>query len=171
VNLFFSLSGATAFGRTRGNVLSVVYGHVGEAFYLRQLARSEQPGHPSIRLGPNIEWYTSSCERPSNTSPSVFSPPPVSKIIEGLYRRPPKATVAGGAPGRHRDGSTVSKSSRAANHSSRVPILCAVIALLSTSRNFPLVGLAIPSERRTLKNIKFSIARRQRRLAVHPVMR
>jgi hypothetical protein len=85
VNLFFSLSGATAFGRTRGNVLSVGDGHVGEAFYLRQLARSEQPGHPSIHLGPNIEWYKISCERPSNTSPSVFSPSPVSKIIEDIF--------------------------------------------------------------------------------------
>lgn len=29
----------TLFGRTRGAVLSVLYGHVGESFYLRQLAR------------------------------------------------------------------------------------------------------------------------------------
>ena len=29
----------TLFGRTRGAVLSVLYCHVGEAFYLRQLAR------------------------------------------------------------------------------------------------------------------------------------
>jgi len=29
----------TLFGRTRGAVLSVLYGHAGEAFYLRQLAR------------------------------------------------------------------------------------------------------------------------------------
>lgn len=29
----------TLFGRTRGAVLSVLYGHVGETFYLRQLAR------------------------------------------------------------------------------------------------------------------------------------
>jgi uncharacterized protein len=29
----------TLFGRTRGAVLSVLYGHLGEAFYLRQLAR------------------------------------------------------------------------------------------------------------------------------------
>jgi len=29
----------TLFGRTRGAVLSVLYGHIGEAFYLRQLAR------------------------------------------------------------------------------------------------------------------------------------
>ena len=37
----------TLFGRTRGAVLSVLYGHVGEAFYLRQLAR-----HTDIALGP-----------------------------------------------------------------------------------------------------------------------
>jgi uncharacterized protein len=37
----------TLFGRTRGAVLSVLYGHVGESFYLRQLAR-----HTSIALGP-----------------------------------------------------------------------------------------------------------------------
>lgn len=35
------------FGRTRGAVLSVLYGHVGEAFYLRQLAR-----RTDIALGP-----------------------------------------------------------------------------------------------------------------------
>jgi predicted nucleotidyltransferase len=29
----------TLFGRTRGAVLSILYGHVGESFYLRQLAR------------------------------------------------------------------------------------------------------------------------------------
>lgn len=29
----------TLFGRTRGAVLSVLYGHIGESFYLRQLAR------------------------------------------------------------------------------------------------------------------------------------
>jgi predicted nucleotidyltransferase len=37
----------TLFGRTRGAVLSVLYGHVGEAFYLRQLAR-----RTDIALGP-----------------------------------------------------------------------------------------------------------------------
>ena len=29
----------TLFGRTRGAVLAVLYGHVGESYYLRQLAR------------------------------------------------------------------------------------------------------------------------------------
>lgn len=37
----------TLFGRTRGAVLSVLYGHVGKAFYLRQLARLTD-----IALGP-----------------------------------------------------------------------------------------------------------------------
>jgi uncharacterized protein len=37
----------TLFGRTRGAVLSVLYGHIGEAFYLRQLARLTD-----IALGP-----------------------------------------------------------------------------------------------------------------------
>lgn len=37
----------TLFGRTRAAVLSVLYGHVGEAFYLRQLARLTH-----ITLGP-----------------------------------------------------------------------------------------------------------------------
>lgn len=37
----------TLFGQTRGAVLSVLYGHVGEAFYLRQLARLTD-----IALGP-----------------------------------------------------------------------------------------------------------------------
>jgi predicted nucleotidyltransferase len=37
----------TLFGRTRGAVLSVLYGHIGEAFYLRQLAR-----RTDIALGP-----------------------------------------------------------------------------------------------------------------------
>ena len=37
----------TLFGRTRGAVLSVLYGHVGESFYLRQLAR-----RADIALGP-----------------------------------------------------------------------------------------------------------------------
>jgi predicted nucleotidyltransferase len=37
----------TLFGRTRGAVLSILYGHVGEAFYLRQLARRAE-----IALGP-----------------------------------------------------------------------------------------------------------------------
>ncbi len=37
----------TLFGRTRGAVLSVLYGHVDEAFYLRQLAR-----RTDIALGP-----------------------------------------------------------------------------------------------------------------------
>lgn len=37
----------TLFGRTRAAVLSVLYGHVGEAFYLRQLARLTD-----ITLGP-----------------------------------------------------------------------------------------------------------------------
>lgn len=37
----------TLFGHTRGAVLSVLYGHVGESFYLRQLARRTE-----IALGP-----------------------------------------------------------------------------------------------------------------------
>lgn len=37
----------TLFGQTRGAVLSVLYGHVGKAFYLRQLARLTE-----IALGP-----------------------------------------------------------------------------------------------------------------------
>ena len=37
----------TLFGRTRGAVLFVLYGHVGESFYLRQLAR-----RTDIALGP-----------------------------------------------------------------------------------------------------------------------
>jgi transposase-like protein len=37
----------TLFGRTRGAVLSVLYGHVGKGFYLRQLARLTD-----IALGP-----------------------------------------------------------------------------------------------------------------------
>jgi uncharacterized protein len=42
-----SVLSETLFGRTRGAVLAVLYGHVGETFYLRQLAR--QTG---ISLGP-----------------------------------------------------------------------------------------------------------------------
>jgi len=42
-----SILSDTLFGRTRGAVLSVLYGHVGEAFYLRQLARLAD-----ITLGP-----------------------------------------------------------------------------------------------------------------------
>ena len=38
---------STLFGRTRGAVLAVLYGHVGESFYLRQLAR-----RVDIALGP-----------------------------------------------------------------------------------------------------------------------
>lgn len=37
----------TLFGRTRGAVLAVLYGHVGESYYLRQLARMTR-----IALGP-----------------------------------------------------------------------------------------------------------------------
>jgi predicted nucleotidyltransferase len=37
----------TLFGRTRGAVLSILYGHIGESFYLRQLAR-----RTDIALGP-----------------------------------------------------------------------------------------------------------------------
>jgi predicted nucleotidyltransferase len=37
----------TLFGRTRGAVLSVLYGHIGESYYLRQLARLTD-----IALGP-----------------------------------------------------------------------------------------------------------------------
>ena len=37
----------TLFGRTRGAVLSILYGHVGKGFYLRQLARLS-----NIALGP-----------------------------------------------------------------------------------------------------------------------
>lgn len=42
-----SILSETLFGQTRGAVLSVLYGHVGEAFYLRQLARLTE-----IALGP-----------------------------------------------------------------------------------------------------------------------
>jgi len=38
---------STLFGRTRGALLAVLYGHVGESFYLRQLAR-----RTDIALGP-----------------------------------------------------------------------------------------------------------------------
>ena len=38
---------STLFGRTRAAVLAVLYGHVGEAFYLRRLARRTE-----IALGP-----------------------------------------------------------------------------------------------------------------------
>ena len=34
-----SILSDTLFGRTRGALLAVLYGHVGESFYLRQLAR------------------------------------------------------------------------------------------------------------------------------------
>ena len=37
----------THFGRTRGAVLAVLYGHIGESFYLRQLSR-----RTGISLGP-----------------------------------------------------------------------------------------------------------------------
>ena len=42
-----SLLSETLFGRTRGAVLAVLYGHVGESFYLRQLSR-----RTGISLGP-----------------------------------------------------------------------------------------------------------------------
>ena len=42
-----SVLSETLFGHTRGAVLAVLYGHVGEAFYLRQLARLTD-----ISLGP-----------------------------------------------------------------------------------------------------------------------
>ncbi len=42
-----SILSETLFGHTRGAVLSVLYGHVGEAFYLRQLARLTD-----VALGP-----------------------------------------------------------------------------------------------------------------------
>jgi predicted nucleotidyltransferase len=42
-----SILSETLFGRTRGAVLSILYNHVGEAFYLRQLARLTD-----ITLGP-----------------------------------------------------------------------------------------------------------------------
>src|SRR5215472_15417952 len=42
-----SVLSETLFGHTRGAVLAVLYGHVGEAFYLRQLARLTE-----IALGP-----------------------------------------------------------------------------------------------------------------------
>lgn len=42
-----SILSDTLFGRTRGAVLSVLFGHVGESFYLRQLARLTD-----IALGP-----------------------------------------------------------------------------------------------------------------------
>src|SRR5580700_4341117 len=42
-----SILSETLFGLTRGAVLSVLYGHVGEGFYLRQLARQTD-----IALGP-----------------------------------------------------------------------------------------------------------------------
>jgi uncharacterized protein len=42
-----SILSETLFGRTRGAVLSILYGHVGKGFYLRQLARLTD-----IALGP-----------------------------------------------------------------------------------------------------------------------
>jgi predicted nucleotidyltransferase len=42
-----SILSETLFGRTRGAVLSILYGHVGKRFYLRQLARLT-----NIALGP-----------------------------------------------------------------------------------------------------------------------
>src|SRR5580658_6927820 len=42
-----SILSETLFGRTRGAVLSVLYGHVGKSYYLRQLARLTD-----IALGP-----------------------------------------------------------------------------------------------------------------------
>jgi predicted nucleotidyltransferase len=42
-----SILSETLFGRTRGAVLSILYGHVGKGFYLRQLARLTH-----IALGP-----------------------------------------------------------------------------------------------------------------------
>lgn len=42
-----SVHSNTLFGRTRGAALSIFYGHVGESFYLRQLAR-----RTGIALGP-----------------------------------------------------------------------------------------------------------------------
>src|SRR2546423_2486123 len=42
-----SILSETLFGRTRGAVLSILYGHVGKGFYLRRLARLT-----NIALGP-----------------------------------------------------------------------------------------------------------------------
>lgn len=53
---------ATLFGRTRGLVLGVFYGHAGESFYLRQLARLTSPGSEGSRLtrcsGRSGSWPT-----------------------------------------------------------------------------------------------------------------
>ena len=41
-------------------------------------ATAEQLGQPSFQSGPNMKWYTSSCERPPNRSRSDASPSSVS---------------------------------------------------------------------------------------------
>src|SRR5262245_23369478 len=70
----------------------------------------------------------SSCERPSNTSASAFSPSSVSKrysfstFTHGSSRR----CRASSSPRLVCSFSRMSSSSRAASHSSRVPMLCSV---------------------------------------------
>src|SRR3954471_8475953 len=79
-----------------------------------------------------MKWYTSSCERASRSSPSVASPSSVSKRYSfssgthGSSRR----CRASSSPSRVCSFSRTSSASRAASHSSRVPIVRSVILVL-----------------------------------------
>jgi uncharacterized protein len=73
----------TLFGQTRGAVLAVLYGHVGQSFYLRQLARLTD-----IALGPVQREMQQRVEAGLVTRRTVGS--------QTLYQRQPKEPCLSG---------------------------------------------------------------------------
>src|SRR5919198_4721613 len=99
-------------------------------------AIAEQAGQPAVYSGPNMKWYTRSCERPRKRSASEAPPSSVSnryclsiRTHGSSCRRRASSSLR-----RVSSFSAASSSSRAASHSSRVPVLCVAIALLSVRR-------------------------------------
>src|SRR6266568_79321 len=86
---------------------------------------AEQAGHPALYSGPNMKWYTRSCERPLNRSARDAVPSSVSNRYSLSMRTQGSSCrcCASSSPRRVSAFSASSSSSRAASHSSRVPIL------------------------------------------------
>src|SRR5262249_54924011 len=93
-------------------------------------AIAEHDGHPAVKSGPNMKWYTSNCERPPNSSARDLVPSSVSKLYSfsiGTHGSSCRIR-ASSSPRRVHSFSASSSSSRAESHSLRVPVVWSVIA-------------------------------------------
>src|SRR5215831_2463552 len=99
------------------------------AMPLKPSAIDEQEGQPAAKSGPNMKWYTRSCERPRKRSASEALPSSVSKRYPLLISTQGSSCLcrASWSLRSVSSFSALSSSSRAFSHCSWVPVLCVSI--------------------------------------------